>query len=151
MVVFNYVRECTVGVDVRDGTTLDLKSVLSNIVMGCIVLGRQMDVYFATTECNNTISFVGMDVRFCTMQIHDSTTLCNQPTISIVVHLAVIQSNVCICITTVYPTTSNIFQKLTSCCCSSGTIFHNHPTIPTLFETTLRYINIGPTPFTHQT
>ena len=39
----SYVCECTIGVDVRDGTTsveaiVVLFSVLSNIVMGCIVL-----------------------------------------------------------------------------------------------------------------
>ena len=115
------------------------------------VLGRQMNVYLGTIGCKNTITFVGMDVRLCTMDIHDSILICPQTTISIVVHRAVGQSYFCICTNTVYPTTMNIFQKLTSCCCSSGTIFHNHPTIPTLFETTLRYINIGPTPFTHQT
>jgi hypothetical protein len=35
---YNYVCECTVGVDVGDGTTILLKSILSNIVVGCIVL-----------------------------------------------------------------------------------------------------------------
>ena len=33
------VRESTIGVDVGDGTTSLLISVLSTIVMGCIVLG----------------------------------------------------------------------------------------------------------------
>ena len=45
------VCECTVGVDVRDGSTTPCQSILSNIVMGCIVLGRQMNVYFATITC----------------------------------------------------------------------------------------------------
>ena len=35
------VCECTVGVDVGDGTTPELNSILSDIVMGCIVLGRR--------------------------------------------------------------------------------------------------------------
>ena len=39
-VVYNYVCECTVGVDVGDGTAAELNSILSNVVMGCIVLGR---------------------------------------------------------------------------------------------------------------
>ena len=68
--------ECTVGVDVGNGTTIALMSILSNVAMGCIVLGRQMNVYFATIGCSNTIIFVGMDVRFCTMKIHDSSTSC---------------------------------------------------------------------------
>ena len=44
-----YVCECTVGVDVGDGTTKLLKSIkliLVIVVMKCIVLGRQMNVYF---------------------------------------------------------------------------------------------------------
>ena len=48
--------ECTVGVDVGDGTTTFLKSILSNIVMGCIVLGRQMNVDFGTI--NRTADFL---------------------------------------------------------------------------------------------
>ena len=44
---YNYVCECTVGVDVGDGTTIVLKSILFNIAMGCIVLlRRQTNVYF---------------------------------------------------------------------------------------------------------
>jgi hypothetical protein len=39
------VCECTVGVDVGDGTTIHLVLILSNVAMGCIVLGRQMNVY----------------------------------------------------------------------------------------------------------
>ena len=66
-----YVCECTVGVDVGDGTTSPLFSI-NNIVMGCIVLGRQMNVYSGTTPCTNSTLFVGMDVRFCTMQFDDS-------------------------------------------------------------------------------
>jgi predicted small secreted protein len=81
---YNYVCECTVGVDVGDGTTI-LRSILSNIVMGCIVLGRQMNVDFTTTGCTNAMTFVGMDVRFCTMKIHDSATICPQTIPSIVV------------------------------------------------------------------
>ena len=53
--LYNYVCECTVGVDVGDGTTTDLKSILFNVVVGCIVLGRQMNIYFAMLNCNNTI------------------------------------------------------------------------------------------------
>ena len=34
----NVVCECTVVVDVGDGTTIALTPILSNIVMGCIVL-----------------------------------------------------------------------------------------------------------------
>ena len=41
---YNYVCECAVGVDVGDGSTTVLISILSNVVMGCIVLGRQMNV-----------------------------------------------------------------------------------------------------------
>jgi hypothetical protein len=37
VVVFNYVCECTVGVDVCDGSTIVLMSMHSG-VMGCIVL-----------------------------------------------------------------------------------------------------------------
>jgi hypothetical protein len=66
-----YVCECTVGVDVGDGST---STILSNVAMGCIVLGRQMNVYFGI-ECINTTIFVGMNVRFCTMKIHDSTII----------------------------------------------------------------------------
>ena len=36
--------ECAVGVDVRDGTTILLDSIVAHVVMGCIVLGRQMKV-----------------------------------------------------------------------------------------------------------
>jgi hypothetical protein len=72
IVVFNYVCECTVGVDVGDGPTPKLMSILSGILMGCIVLRRQMNVDFATRVGQNTMLFVGMDVRFGTMQIHDS-------------------------------------------------------------------------------
>ena len=53
VVIYNYVCECTVGVDVRDGTTSHLVSALSNIVMGCIVLGRQMNVDFGMISCIN--------------------------------------------------------------------------------------------------
>ena len=45
--------ECAVGVDVRDGSTLVLISILSNVVMGCIVLGRQMNVDFSIAVCPN--------------------------------------------------------------------------------------------------
>ena len=73
VVLYNYyVCKCTVGVDVRDGTTTFLKPILLNVVVGCIVLGRQMNVDFAMIFCQNTSTFVGMDVRFCTMKIHDS-------------------------------------------------------------------------------
>ena len=43
---YNYVGECAVGVDVGDGPTLGLISILPIVAMGCIVLGRQMNVYF---------------------------------------------------------------------------------------------------------
>jgi hypothetical protein len=69
---FFYMCECTVGVDVRDGTTHEMLSIRSFVVMGCIVLGRQMNVDFTNFVCTNAIHFVGMDVRFCTMKIHDS-------------------------------------------------------------------------------
>ena len=117
--VYNYVCECTVGVDVGDGSTTDLTSILSNVVMGCIVLGRQMNVYFATVGCINTIPFVGMNVRFCTMKIHDSIIICNQSILFIVVHRTVVQS--CFCIsTTVHPIT--MLHTFTLCCCNSGTL-----------------------------
>ena len=64
VVVYNYVCECTVGVDVRDGTTILLFSILPYVVMGCIVLGRQMNVNFSISGCTNTIFFVGMGARF---------------------------------------------------------------------------------------
>ena len=69
---YMYVCECTVGVDVGDGTIKGLMSIRLNIAMGCIVFGRQVDVYFTTSVCKNAILFVGMDVRFCTMKTHDS-------------------------------------------------------------------------------
>ena len=47
LVVYNYVCECTVGVDVRDGTTHVLTSIAPCIVMRCIVLERQMNVDFS--------------------------------------------------------------------------------------------------------
>ena len=55
VVVYNYVCECTVGVDVRDGTTTSLISIVVRVVMGCIVLGRQMNVDFSILVCINTI------------------------------------------------------------------------------------------------
>ena len=90
VVVYNYVCECTVGVDVRDGTTHVLKSILSIVVMGCIVLGRQMNVDFTICVCKNTVRFIGMDVCFCTMKIHDSLIMCIQTIPFIVVHLAIV-------------------------------------------------------------
>jgi len=84
--------ECPVGVDVGDGTIKVLKSIHSIIAMGCIVLGRQMNVYFGMTGCQNATTFVGMDVRFCTMKIHDSMAICMQTTLSIMVHRRVVQS-----------------------------------------------------------
>ena len=93
---YNYVCECTVGVDVGDGTRRGTKhsflnSIPSIIVMRCIVLERQMNVDFGMAACRNTTLFVGMDVRFCAMKIHDSMVLCIQTSISIVVHRAIIQ------------------------------------------------------------
>ena len=90
---YNYVGECTVGVDVGDGTAIDLLLILSNVVMGCIVLGRQMNVYFTASPCTNTFPFVGMNVRFCTMEIHDSIISCIQTIHSIVVHRAIVESS----------------------------------------------------------
>ena len=36
--IYHYVCECTIGVDVGDGTTTFLLSVLPIVVVGCIVL-----------------------------------------------------------------------------------------------------------------
>ena len=98
-----YVCECTVGVDVGDGTTILLNSILSNIVMGCIVLGRQMNVDFGTIGCINTI-----DVCWngCPFLYHEDPRQHDhmQPNhASIVVHLAVVQSCFCICTMTEHP------------------------------------------------
>jgi hypothetical protein len=150
VVVCNYVSECTVGVDVGDGTTTPLLSIPSNIIMGCIVLGRQMNVHFDTIACINAITFVGMDVRFYTMKIHDSTIICNQTMSSIVVHLAIVQSCFCTCITTGHPILK-ILHKFRLCCCNIGTITHIHPNTPTLFDNTLQHVNIGLTPRQQQT
>jgi hypothetical protein len=127
-----------------------LNSIFSNIVMGCIVLGRQMNVDFATSGCTNAIAFVGMDVRFCTMKIHDSIIPFIQTRPSIVVHLAVVQSCFCICTITVHSITT-IFHKFTLCCCNSGTTTHPHPSTPTLFDNTLQHVNSGLTPLQLQT
>ena len=85
--LYNCVCECTVGVDVGDGSTTVLFSILPNIVMRCIVLGKQINVYFGTIVCTNATTSVGMDVRFCTMKIHDSMVTCSQTIQSIVVHI----------------------------------------------------------------
>ena len=61
---FFHVCECAVGVDVGDGTTTVLTSIVVHVVMGCIVLRRQMNVDFSIVDCINTTLFVGMDVRF---------------------------------------------------------------------------------------
>jgi hypothetical protein len=93
VVDFFHMCECTVGVDVGDGTTTLLKSIVATlVVMGCIVLGRQMNVYFGTKGCTNAMTFVRMDIRFCTMKIHDSMFICRQTMHSIVVHCRIIQS-----------------------------------------------------------
>ena len=141
---------CTVAVDVRDQPIKMSHPVLSNIVVGCIVLGSQTNVDFSTTDHINATTFVGMDVCFCTVKIHDSNITCMQTIISIVVHLAIVKSCICIFTTTNNPIFT-IFQKFTSCRCTSCTFTHNHPIVSTLFETTLRYINIGPSPSTIQT
>jgi hypothetical protein len=86
-----HVCECTVGVDVGDGPTTVLKLILSNVVMGCIVLEMQMNVYFTMIVCPHTTVFVGMDVRFCTMKIHDSMIICPQTILPIVVDRAIVQ------------------------------------------------------------
>ena len=36
--------ECSIGVDVRDGAELVLTTIVAHVVMGCIVLGRQMKI-----------------------------------------------------------------------------------------------------------
>ena len=48
-----YMCECSIGVHVRDGTTIFLISIVVHVVMGCIaVLGRQMNVdYFSIVVC----------------------------------------------------------------------------------------------------
>ena len=89
---YMYVCECSVGVDARNGTTLQLESVTFNIVMGCVVLGRQRNVDFSMSECINTKHFVGMDARTCSMKIHDSRINCIQTKLSTVVHRRIIQS-----------------------------------------------------------
>ncbi len=147
---FFYMCECAVGVDVRDGATTLLSSIVVQVVMGCIVLGRQMNVDFTIFVCKDTHFFVGMDVHFCTMKIHDSMRICSQPVHSIVVHRRIIQSDFCIGTKTTNPTLT-ILHKITSCCCSSGTIIHTYSRPLALCETTLRYINIGPTSCTIQT
>ena len=114
-----HVCECTVGVDVGDGTTIFLMSIFSYIVMGCIVLGRQMNVYFTTIVCPNTPTFVGMDVRFCTMKIHDSLKTCPQTITFIVTHRTDVQPYFCICIRTSHPNIT-ILHKFTLCCCDSA-------------------------------
>ena len=139
---FFYMCECTVGVDVRNGATTSLCSIPLSVVMRCIVLGRQMNVDFSISGCTNTTLFVGMDIRFCTMKIHDSMSNCTQ-TSSIVVHRRIIQSYFCIGIITFNPKTT-ILHKITPCCCNSCTATHTQPTMRTLFETTLHYINIEP-------
>ena len=71
--LYNYVGECTVGVDVGDGTTNFLNSIVSNIVIvidGVHCVGKaNMNVHFGKIGCSNTTTFVGMNIRFCT--IHD--------------------------------------------------------------------------------
>ena len=46
---------------------------------------------------------------------------------------------------------TSILHKFTLCCCNSGTIFYNHPSPPTLFDSTLQHVNIGLTPLQQQT
>ena len=59
-VVYNCVCECSVGVDVRDGTdTPSIFTIISAIVMGCIVLGRQMKVHFGMPVSTNTLQADG--------------------------------------------------------------------------------------------
>ena len=137
-----------------------LISIPSNIVMGCVVLGKQMDVYVSPSDCANTILFVGMDAHFRTIQIHFTRRTKYIQTInrtSIVVHCGAscnVQSfNLTSYIgTKTFNPIFTILHKITSlCCCNSGTFPQRNPTRPTLFETTLRYFNIGPTPCTTQT
>ena len=52
-VIYNYVCECTVGADVRDGTASVLMSILPIVVVGCIVLGSQMNIDFSMTSYKN--------------------------------------------------------------------------------------------------
>ena len=65
-------------------------SVLSIVVMGRIVLERQMNVYFAIKVYQHTMLFVTIDVCFCTMKIDDSIITCHQTIPSIVVYLAIV-------------------------------------------------------------
>ena len=85
-----------------------------------------MNVHFDTIVCQNTTAFVGMDVRFCTMKIHDSMIICKQTMFSIVVvHLAIVQSGFCICMITGHPMRTVLHKyKFTFCCCNSGTTKH---------------------------
>ena len=48
---FFFMCECAVGIDVRDRPTTCLFSILPIVVVGCIVLGRQMNVDFAMIVC----------------------------------------------------------------------------------------------------
>ena len=72
--------ECAIGVYVCDGAAVQLPPIVALVVMGCIVLGRQMNVDFSITSCSNTFMFVGMDIRSCTMKIHNRTIKCKQTT-----------------------------------------------------------------------
>ena len=62
-----------------------------------------MNVYFTTTGCPNTTTFVGTDARFCTTKIHNSINVRNQTVASNVVQLAIVQSCFCVCTRTVHP------------------------------------------------
>ena len=68
----------------------------------------------------------------------------------IVVHRRIIQYYFCIGAITSGPICI-ILHKFTSCCCNSGTGMNFHSTTITLFETTLRYMDIGSNPITKQT
>ena len=76
--------ECSIGVDVRDGTTILLISILSNIAMGCIVLGRQMSVDFGVWYTLPCISII----QLCTC-----TGVCMCTTWQYQVHLNVVFYN----------------------------------------------------------
>ena len=130
---FFHVCECTVGVDVRDGTTSVLISIVAHVVMGCIVLGRQMNVDFSISGCINTDCFVGMDVvRFCTMKIHDSMILRHRGASWCIVE-SLIKSYFCIGTSTNNPILT-ILHKITSWCCNSGACALVIPSLSLLLE-----------------
>jgi hypothetical protein len=53
-----HVCECSIGVDVRNGSTLVFISIGLHVVMGCIVLGRQINVDFTIGDGTTPPFFV---------------------------------------------------------------------------------------------